>query len=127
MTRCFISINLPEEIRKEIKKIQEQLPEFKGKKTELENLHLTLKFLGEIDEVKIEEIKEKLKEIKIEKFETEIDEAGIFSERLNNSLHIRGRVSWSNQSSFLPAKKHEILFLPISWKFCVLRESSLMR
>ncbi len=44
--RCFISIDLPEKIIQEIKKIQEELPEFIGKKTETENLHLTLKFLG---------------------------------------------------------------------------------
>jgi len=78
--RTFISINISEEIRKEIKKIQDSLPEFFGKKTELENLHLTLKFLGEIEETKIEGIKEKLREIKIEKFATEIDEIGVFSE-----------------------------------------------
>ncbi len=77
--RAFISINIPEEIKKEIKKIQDSLPEFFGKKTELENLHLTLKFLGETEEKRIEEIKEKLREIKIEKFKTEIDEIGIFS------------------------------------------------
>ncbi len=79
--RTFISINMPENVRREIKKIQDKLPEFRGKKTELENLHLTLKFLGEIDEGKIGEVKEKLREIKIEKFETEIDEMGIFSEK----------------------------------------------
>ena len=78
--RTFISINIPEEIRKEVKKIQDFLPEFSGKKTEVENLHLTLKFLGEIEEEKIGEVKEKLREIKIEKFETEIDEIGVFSE-----------------------------------------------
>jgi 2'-5' RNA ligase len=77
--RAFISINISEEIRKEIKKVQDFLPEFFGKKTGLENLHLTLKFLGEIKEKTVEEIKEKLREIKIEKFKTEIDEIGIFS------------------------------------------------
>jgi len=78
--RAFISINISEEIRKEIKKIQDLLPEFFGKKTELQNLHLTLKFLGEVEEKTVEEVKEKLREIKIEKFKTEIDEIGVFSE-----------------------------------------------
>jgi len=78
--RTFISVNIPEEIRKEIKKVQDLLPEFFGKKTELQNLHLTLKFLGEIKEHKTEEVKEKLREIKIEKFATEINEIGVFSE-----------------------------------------------
>ncbi len=65
---CFISINIPEEISKEISKIQNELPNFMGKKTELENLHLTLKFLGEIDEKKVEEVRKKLNEVKFRKF-----------------------------------------------------------
>ncbi len=79
--RCFISINISKEVTKEIGNIQQKLPEFQGKKTELENLHLTLKFLGEIDEGKIDEIKKKLREIKFEKFESEIDSIGVFDNR----------------------------------------------
>jgi 2'-5' RNA ligase len=81
MKRCFISIDIPENIKKEIRKIQEKLPEFQGKLTEPENLHLTLKFLGGISEDKIEKFQEKLTEIKIKKFKTEIDSIGIFSEK----------------------------------------------
>ena len=79
--RTFISIDIPEEVGDKIKNIQDALPEFYGKKTEHENLHLTLKFLGEIDEQKIEEVKNKLKEIKLKKFESEIDCIGVFSEK----------------------------------------------
>jgi len=79
--RVFISIDIPEKVKKEILKIQSQLPEFSGKKTERENLHLTLKFLGEIDNRKIEIIKKKLAEIRFEKFETNIDSIGVFSEK----------------------------------------------
>jgi len=80
--RTFISIEFPEEIKKEISKIQNQLPEFKGKKTEFENLHLTLKFLGEVDEGKIEKIKQELSEIKTKQFDSEINSIGIFSDRI---------------------------------------------
>jgi len=78
--RTFISIDISEKIKKEILKIQEKLPEFAGKKTEFDNLHLTLKFLGEMTEGKIEVIKEKLKEIKLKNFETKINSIGVFSE-----------------------------------------------
>jgi 2'-5' RNA ligase len=77
--RTFISIDIPSEIRNEIKKIQESLPQFMGKITELENLHLTLKFLGEIDENKLEQIKEKLSKVKIKPFEVELEGLGVFS------------------------------------------------
>jgi 2'-5' RNA ligase len=80
--RTFIAIDIPEKIKKEIVKIQEQLPEFKGKITEKENLHLTLKFLGEVNEERLEEVKRKLKGIKLKQFETEIKDIGMFSERI---------------------------------------------
>jgi 2'-5' RNA ligase len=80
--RTFISIDIPEKIKKEIVKIQNSLPEFKGKKTEFENLHLTLKFLGEVDEEKLEEIKKILRKIKLSSFEAEINSIGTFSDRI---------------------------------------------
>jgi len=82
--RCFISINLPEKVILEIVKIQKQLEKenlFVGKFTEPENLHLTLKFLGEVDEDKIEDIKERLGKIKSKSFETELGECGFFDNR----------------------------------------------
>ena len=77
--RVFIAIDIPKNIRKEIVAIQNNLPEFSGKKTEPENLHLTLKFLGEIDEEKVEEVKKKLSEIKFRKFQAELSEIGVFT------------------------------------------------
>jgi 2'-5' RNA ligase len=79
LTRCFVSIDIPEEIQVEIKKLQDALPGFIGKKTEPENLHLTLKFLGEVDEEQIIEIKRRLREVKFKNFECSIDEIGVFS------------------------------------------------
>ena len=78
--RLFIAIDLPEHVKEEIAKIQSKLPEFKGKKTEIGNLHLTLKFLGEVDEKLVEKIKQKLGEIKFKKFEAEISDLGVFRE-----------------------------------------------
>lgn len=81
MKRCFISIDIPENVKNEIVKIQNQLPDFVGRKTELENLHLTLKFLGEIDDEKIEEVRKRLREIDFEKFEVGVESIGVFSEK----------------------------------------------
>ena len=91
--RTFISIHVPEDVKREIRKIQDQLPEFKGKKTEPENLHLTLKFLGEVDEAKIEKIKEKLKTIEFGKFETEIDLIGVFDNR-TSKIYSKKLIIW---------------------------------
>ena len=48
--RCFIGIDLSSSAIKEIERLQNIIePHFIGKITESNNLHLTLKFLGEID------------------------------------------------------------------------------
>ena len=78
-TRTFIALDVPENIKKEIIKIQKLIPRFEGKLTEIDNLHLTLKFLGHIDKEILIETKRRLKEIKIKQFQAEISEVGVFS------------------------------------------------
>lgn len=93
--RCFVSIDLPRRVINEIVKIQKQIWRknlFVGRVTEPENLHLTLKFLGEIDENKINEVKKLLNGIKFESFESklgsgrqvqaELGKIGIFSKKI---------------------------------------------
>ena len=91
--RTFISLDLPKEIIEEIVKIQKLIKKqslFTGKFIESENLHLTLKFLGEIDEEKVEEVKKRLKSIKIEKeIFAELGEAGVFSKSFVKIIWIK--------------------------------------
>lgn len=87
--RCFIAIDLPGQIRDEIERIQKQLPEFQGKITERENLHLTLKFLGEIPDEKVKEVKNILKKLKFKKFKAKIGTVGLFSESFIRILWIQ--------------------------------------
>ena len=89
LKRIFIAIDIPEKIKDEIVKIQKQIPSFNGKLTEYENLHLTLKFLGEIDEPTIEEIRKKLRELKFMKFNVQIDKLGFFRKE-------HGAIIWLN-------------------------------
>jgi 2'-5' RNA ligase len=96
--RIFISIKLPTKILMKIKEVQENLPEFFGKKTEIKNLHLTLKFLGEISFEKMEEIKEKLKEINFEKFEAKVEKIGFFDKP-------KSGIVWLEINSCLPLQK----------------------
>jgi len=80
--RCFIALDFSREIVKEIERVQEEIKKKNlmiGKFTESENLHLTLKFLGEIEKERIEEIKKKLKEVKFSKFLAYIGDLGVFS------------------------------------------------
>jgi 2'-5' RNA ligase len=81
LTRTFICIIMPDTVVKEVARVQELLSNwrFTGKMTELENLHLTLKFLGEIGNEKLPRVKEALRKVEFREFEAKLSEIGTFS------------------------------------------------
>jgi 2'-5' RNA ligase len=87
-TRAFIAVDFPDEVVKEIGRIQGILgkKQFTGKMTELENLHLTLKFLGEVDEERLNLVREELRKIKLGRFEARFGGAGTFNHRGKPSI-----------------------------------------
>jgi len=78
--RCFIAIDLPAEIKEELLKIQESIPKdiAKFKLVERENLHLTMRFLGEISDGDIAQVKEALKSLSYKKFTASLNNMGTF-------------------------------------------------
>ncbi|MBI4399157.1 RNA 2',3'-cyclic phosphodiesterase, partial [Candidatus Micrarchaeota archaeon] len=54
--RCFIAVELSPEIIENITRVQKELPSEGLKLVEKENLHITVKFLGKIDEKTKEKI-----------------------------------------------------------------------
>ncbi len=76
--RCFIAINLPDKIKNKIIGITRELPDRGIKKVEKQNLHLTLKFLEEVNDKKIEEITNVLEKISYNKFEVSLKNFGFF-------------------------------------------------
>ncbi|MBW6442633.1 RNA 2',3'-cyclic phosphodiesterase [Patescibacteria group bacterium] len=119
--RVFISLDLPLEIQRKIKIVQDKLPDFLGKKIEPWNLHLTLKFIGEIEEKQVEEITKKLKEVNIKPFEIEIEKVGVFSENfiriiwlsVKNCEQIQAEID-QRLSSFYPIEKRFMGHLTIA-------------
>ena len=79
--RTFISIEFPENIKKEIFKSFESLKNSRvafGNFVKKENIHLTLKFLGNLSEDKIKEVENKLSEIEFSGFDATTGEIGFF-------------------------------------------------
>lgn len=80
--RAFIATELPDEVKEELKKIQDKIYKIdilRGKFVESENLHLTLKFLGDINDKELDLCKQALESIKFKKFKTKLNEIGFFS------------------------------------------------
>ncbi len=79
--RCFIAVDLPQSLRKEIQRLQQKLRIHKGVKwVEPDSIHLTLKFLGEVEEEGIEAIFQPMVQSLsgVSSFETTVRDLGAF-------------------------------------------------
>ncbi len=70
---------MPEEVKKEIRKIQEKLPKVNLKLVKPGKSHLTLKFFKNLSEEEVEKVKEKLGNLKFDKFKVETGKIGVFN------------------------------------------------
>ena len=83
--RCFVALDLPETFREEAVRAQERLRGldlFHGKFTAPENIHLTLKFLGEITPEQADEVTSALRDLKETTREVRLEGAGMFAPRI---------------------------------------------
>lgn len=82
--RLFIAIKIPGDIKDYLEEIQEKIDNTnnKIKFVNKNSIHLTLKFLGEVQPNKLEEIKNNLKKITLKSYSMVLDGIGVFpSER----------------------------------------------
>ena len=79
--RLFIAVNFSDEIKSRILKVQGQLRSqtFKGNFTRPENLHLTLAFLGETPEARLEDLFHIMEKIQTRPFDILFNQTGCFS------------------------------------------------
>lgn len=80
MMRLFIAIPLSEEVKEYLALIQEKIisQADKLKLVAKDQMHLTLKFLGEVQPEKIDKIRESLEKVKFESFYSYLVNLGIF-------------------------------------------------
>lgn len=82
--RCFVALELPADTRRTIVRVQESLrsafPDLRY--TDEANLHLTLKFLGEISAEGRAEVALQLETVEFSPFSIELAEAGSFPPRI---------------------------------------------
>lgn len=79
MIRLFIAIDLPESVKQEMARLCCGLPGARWVGTE--QLHLTLRFIGEVDGGLFRDIRERLVEVRSEPFTLQLDGVGFFPPR----------------------------------------------
>ncbi len=84
--RLFVAVDIDDNLRHSFIPLLKLLSSYRGvKAVEPENLHITLKFLGEVNEVNAEKIKDELSKIQFSPFEIEFSGIGFFP----NSNYLR--------------------------------------
>jgi len=89
--RCFVAVPVPEDIKKQLAGLQEELsPKLKGAKwVKPAGLHVTLKFLGEISPAQVEKVCERLaRALAAQPFNISFSGLGVFPKPA------RARVLW---------------------------------
>ena len=83
MARLFIAINFTDKVKNKVKDIIEKLREFtaKGHFTDEAHMHLTLEFLGEINNKELKSIKDIMDKLEFNPFTLHVDRIGYFKGR----------------------------------------------
>lgn len=102
MLRLFVAIELPEDLRLRLSSLAGGVPNANW--VPEENIHLTLRFIGEVDEAVAEDIDEALSQIEAPAFELTLSGVGQFGggrgsrvlwagvERNDRLLHLNGKI-----------------------------------
>ncbi len=80
--RLFVSIELPEPVIEEVKRIQKELKQldlFEGTYVRPENLHITLAFFGSVEDAQIPSIHERLSSISLPAYDIKLKALGVNS------------------------------------------------
>lgn len=91
MMRVFIACEIPGNIRRELVKLRKSIGDEHAsiKWVEEGNIHLTMKFLGDVDDEKVEGVKERIVGIRIKPIEAHVSGLGVFpSERYMRVLWV---------------------------------------
>jgi len=76
--RLFVSVELPKEVKDHLYDIQKGVKEAKINWVAKKNLHLTLKFIGDVEEANLPKIQEALKKIASKKLKVKLSDIGFF-------------------------------------------------
>ncbi len=80
--RLFIAVDMPQEVRQEIGRIQNYFKKrnlFNGKYTDAQHVHITLKFLGEVDSAMLPVIQEALGSIVFQSMPAHVGTVDVFA------------------------------------------------
>ncbi len=79
--RCFVAVDLPGEMRDAIGRLQSQIATKGLRLVQPELVHVTIKFLGDVPEAKVERVTDALSKVKMAPFPAHVASMGTFPGR----------------------------------------------
>ena len=78
--RLFIALDIPDEVRQHLSEYAERVRPYApdARWARIESLHVTLKFIGEVTDSKVQEIQTALAQVKAQPFQVEFKNIGFF-------------------------------------------------
>ena len=78
--RTFIALDIPAEIRQRLSQYVDRIRKFApdARWARIESLHVTLKFIGEVPDARVQEIQTTLAAVKVHAFDVEFKDIGFF-------------------------------------------------
>lgn len=76
--RLFIAVPVPKEIKEKVAALGKEITQEGIVPVKPDNMHMTLKFIGELDETKMGGMEERLEEVKFKAFDCAVKGVGVF-------------------------------------------------
>ncbi len=107
--KLFISISPPEEVKKNLFLLKDNLSDLPAKWIKEENIHITLLFIGYINDNKINELKLSIRRVveKVKAFEIKIKDISYAPPNLNPPKMIWANIIKSDSLDYLRKRFHE--------------------
>ncbi|MDI6888821.1 MAG: RNA 2',3'-cyclic phosphodiesterase [Methanocellales archaeon] len=78
MIRTFIAVDFPAELKEKVAELQQHFTNYDVKMVKPEQVHITIKFLGNIEEHQVTPIRSALQSVRVSPFDTEVRGVGVF-------------------------------------------------
>jgi len=78
MIRTFIAVDFPADVKERVAELQQHFVNYNVKMVKPEQVHITLKFLGDIEEAQIKPIRSALQNVRVSPFDADVRGVGVF-------------------------------------------------
>ncbi len=78
MIRTFIAVDFPADVKEKVTELQQHFVNYNVKMVKPEQVHITLKFLGDVEGAQIKPICSALQNVHVSPFDAEVRGAGVF-------------------------------------------------